>query len=91
MARLSARTLPKAAAVVALWGLASCGTGVVTPPLRSLPPPVFPAATTPETPASAAERAYYARTQETLLSSGLLRTDGGVCVNFHEFPSDSVK
>ena len=77
MARFSARKLPRAAVLAALWGLASCGNGAVTaPPPRPIAAPVEPVLV-PETPASAAERAYYAQTQETLLSSGLLRTDGG--------------
>ncbi len=61
-----------------LWGLAACGGADITPPtLPRLPPPTFPVVAVPDTPASAAERAYYAQTQDTLLASGLLRTDGG--------------
>ena len=43
---------------------------------RPRPAPVAPAAV-PETPDSAAARAYYAQVQQALLSQGLLRTDGG--------------
>lgn len=67
-------------AFVALAALAGCGGGrAEVPPvsLNPLPPPTLPVAAPPETAASAAERVYYAQTQETLLSSGLLRTDGG--------------
>ena len=43
-------------------------------PVVALPPdPVM----TPETPASAAARAYFAQVQQGLLGQGLLRTDGG--------------
>jgi hypothetical protein len=63
------------AALVALIGLGGCG-GLGSPPTlpATLPPPLQTPGQTPE---SAAEVAYYAQTQETLLSSGLLRTDGG--------------
>ncbi len=72
------RWLPAVVAFVTLTGLVACGSGGRIPvaPNRS-PPPVLLPVTAPETAASAAERAYYAQTQETLLSSGLLRTDGG--------------
>lgn len=77
---LCPRRLRAQVAFVALTALVACGGGPGSNepvPLRLLLPPSFPEAVRPETPASAAERAYYARTQETLLSSGLLRTDGG--------------
>lgn len=78
MAKFRVRKLPQAVLFATLWGLVSCGDGAVTTPSpRPLPSPERPAATAPDSPASLAERAYYAQTQETLLSSGLLRTDGG--------------
>ncbi|MBL4926725.1 DUF2927 domain-containing protein [Fuscibacter oryzae] len=55
----------------------------VTPPAgRNVTPPARPIAQTPpanapDTPASAAARAYYGQVQQALLSQGLLRTDGG--------------
>lgn len=45
------------------------------PPQRPSAP--SPAANLPDTPASAAARAYYGQVQQALLSQGLLRTDGG--------------
>ncbi len=61
-------------ALAVLLGLAGCDPA---PPVAR-PPPVIVAAPIPvETAASRSERAYYAQTQQTLLSSGLLRTDGG--------------
>ena len=47
----------------------------VTPPAR----PILqsPPTNAPDTPASAAARAYYGQVQQALLSQGLLRTDGG--------------
>lgn len=56
--------------------LAACGqSGTLYPPLRVLPPPTLEVAA--ETPASAAERVHFAAVQDSLLSTGLLRTDGG--------------
>ena len=49
--------------------------GGITPPSR--PVSQTPPATAPDTPASAAARAYYGQVQQALLSQGLLRTDGG--------------
>jgi len=62
------------AAALALSG------GEARAPGRSPPPqarPDRPAPVTPETPESAAARAYYAQVQQALLSQGLLRSDGG--------------
>lgn len=71
--------LIQSSAVAVLWALSACGAGTVfkPPALQTLPPPTLPQVNLPETAASAAERAYYLQTQETLLASGLLRTDGG--------------
>lgn len=80
MSLQGSRRLPVIVALAALTGLAACGSAFVPSdpvPLDRLPPPRFPDVPVPESAASAAERAYYAQTQETLLSSGLLRTDGG--------------
>ncbi len=69
--------LLQGAALTALCLLVACGSdGFTAPPLVRLPPVVMPPVTA-ETASSAAERVYYAQTQETLLASGLLRTDGG--------------
>ncbi|MFT4151031.1 MAG: DUF2927 domain-containing protein [Paracoccaceae bacterium] len=59
--------------------LAGCVTTPVAMAPRMAPPPNRPdqVIAVPETPASAAARAYYAQVQQSLLSQGLLRTDGG--------------
>jgi predicted small lipoprotein YifL len=74
-----ARRLFESFALMALFGLAACGAADLSTGTLPIPPaPVtLPIEPLPETPASAAEAAYYAQTQQTLLSSGLLRTDGG--------------
>ena len=67
-----------AAALVAAAMLSACEAPKV--PLAEAPsPPPAPVAAppSPETAASAAIRAYYAEVQSSLLSQGLLRTDGG--------------
>lgn len=62
-----------------LVAIAACGPPPsLYPPLRLLPAPDLTLPAPPETPASAAERADYARIQATLLRAGLLRTDGGL-------------
>ena len=72
-----ARRLLQGAGLTALCLLMACGgDGYTALPLARLPPVVMPPVTA-ETASSAAERVYYAQTQETLLASGLLRTDGG--------------
>ena len=66
-----------ALAAVLLAGCAAPGgraRAVQTPPPAS---DLSPVAQTPETPESAAARAYYAQVQQALLSNGLMRTDGG--------------
>ena len=64
-------------AALALLGCVEAPPPGVKPtprPVMALPPaPVV----TPETPASASARAYYAEVQRGLLGQGLLRTDGG--------------
>lgn len=64
-----------ALALTLLAHLSACNSYLTpgAPPLPRLAPALAPA----DTPASAAERGYYAATQTTLLASGLLRTDGG--------------
>ncbi len=61
--------------------LAGCVAEAPTRPATSAPPRARPALppqiTAPTTPASAAVRAYYTQVQQSLLSQGLLRTDGG--------------
>ena len=60
--------------------LAGCATPVASPRPAPSPAPMPglpPAPTAPETPDSAAARAYYGQVQQALLSQGLLRTDGG--------------
>lgn len=71
------RTLP---AFVAAFALASCGAQDMRGTARAVATPrpmAAPAPMTPETPQSAAARAYYGQVQQALLSQGLLRTDGG--------------
>jgi hypothetical protein len=63
-----------------LTALALAGALVACTPLPVEPPPApipVAAAPPPETPQSAAMRAYFAQVQTTLLSRGLLRTDTG--------------
>lgn len=67
-----------------LWGLAACAVSPAPSapqaPAAPAPAPVVQAAVpTPsrETPRSAQARAYYAQVQQSLLSQGMLRTDGG--------------
>lgn len=67
---------PSLGAALALAGavlLSACTTAA--PP--KAPPPVAAPAPPPETAQSAAMRRYFAQVQATLLSRGLLRTDGG--------------
>ena len=68
-----------AAAALAL--VAGCAIGTQSPAPNSPPPrarPEVPAPiSAPDTGQSAAMRAYYAQVQQSLLSQGLLRTDGG--------------
>ncbi|VDC31352.1 DUF2927 domain-containing protein [Pseudogemmobacter humi] len=77
-ARPLLNTWPAAALLAA--GLSACVPAgapdqarIPAPPPR----PERPAAPAADTPRSAAARAYYAEVQRTLLSQGLLRTDGG--------------
>lgn len=68
-----------AAILAAALMLAACDTPQVVPPAP--PAPAVPVIAPPppaETAASAAMRSYYAEVQSSLLSQGLLRTDGGV-------------
>lgn len=62
------------AAALALSGCEATAPGPSPPPQAR---PDRPAPVTPETPESAAARAYYAQVQQALLSQGLLRSDGG--------------
>lgn len=77
-ARISQRLMPgNRAGVLPFLALplllGACVPGPSPGPQDRPPADAAPA----ETPESAAERAYYARTQASLLSAGLLRTDGG--------------
>ena len=67
--------LPALAAALALAACQSTVPGPLAQP-RPRPAQVAPAVV-PDTPDSAAARAYYAQVQQALLSQGLLRTDGG--------------
>lgn len=69
--------LPAAALLAA--GLSACVPAAPDLPRIAAPPPrpERPVAPAADTPRSAAARAYYAEVQRTLLSQGLLRTDGG--------------
>ncbi|MCB6178174.1 DUF2927 domain-containing protein [Rhodobacter sp. Har01] len=68
---------PLAAVLAAALALSAC-VSLVPPPPGPAPGPVpGPAAPQPETAKSAAARAYFAKVQASLLSQGLLRTDGG--------------
>lgn len=64
------------AAALALAG-ALLISACTSAPVAVAPPPVVVAPSPPETPQSAAMRAYFAQVQANLLSRGLLRTDGG--------------
>lgn len=70
----------KIMAAAALLSQMGCAPEPVSSPARSSIPKARPAPVTisaPQTPASAAARAYFAQVQQSLLSQGLLRTDGG--------------
>lgn len=72
--------LPLWPATLLVAGLSACVSSGGQAPQRIGPPPPrppVPVVVTPETPKSAAARAYYAQVQNSLLSQGLLRTDGG--------------
>lgn len=72
-------------ATVVLAALSACAElGILGTGLAPMPQPT-PAALPADTPRSAAARAYYAQVQTTLLSQGLLRTDGGG----HDTPFDA--
>lgn len=74
---MTLRLRPLSLTLAAALALSGCEA---TAPGRSPPPqarPDRPAPVTPETPESAAARAYYAQVQQALLSQGLLRSDGG--------------
>ena len=76
LARLRARA---ATVMVAALVLAGCDPTVTQVVVR-VPAPqaeLGPALPQPDTPQSAAARAYYAQVQQSLLSQGLLRTDSG--------------
>ncbi len=68
----SLKALIAGAACLALFGCVTTIPGPVGPPD---PAPALPAAA--PTPKSAAAMMYYAQVQQTLLSQGLMRTDGG--------------
>ncbi len=67
------RRWPGIPLLMAALALAGCVPAAAPPP----PPPPRPAAPPPPSPASIAARAHYAQVQQTLLSRGLLRSDGG--------------
>lgn len=72
--------LPRSLAALSLAVLTACvpATGPApVAPVRAPTPASLAPAPLPETPASSAARAHYARLQAQLLSQGLLRTDGG--------------
>lgn len=74
------RGLGKGLGGLALMALAGCVAPATGPaPPRGAPPPERPAMlpAVPPSPASGEARAYYAKVQASLLSQGLLRTDGG--------------
>ena len=69
--------LPTATALLAAsLGLAACDSPDL-PAVQPPPPIAAPTPPPPETAASAALRTYFAEVQSSLLSQGLLRTDGG--------------
>ena len=73
-----ANWLTRLPALVAALALAACQSSAPGPVVQPQPRPVAPApAALPDSPESAAARAYYAQVQQALLSQGLLRTDGG--------------
>ena len=80
MPRIAAFLRPVAATLlVAVLALAGCDAAAPRPSARpdAAGPATLPVPATPETPASAEARAYYAQVQQSLLSQGLLRTDTG--------------
>lgn len=80
MTQKTARLSPLALLSAAALALAGCGIGTDGASTRAVAvrhPVAVPAPVTPETPQSAAARAYYGQVQQALLSQGLLRTDGG--------------
>lgn len=70
-----AHVLRALSAVAACVALAACDVPLPTTPDNTGPAPI--SAPLPETAKSASARAYYAQVQQSLLSQGLLRTDGG--------------
>ncbi len=73
-----ATVLNRVSALVAALALAACQSTTPGPVSQPRPRPNAPVAVAvPETPESAAARAYYAQVQQSLLAQGLLRTDGG--------------
>ncbi len=66
-------------AALAFGGLSACVTPTPAPPRINAPParPEIAAPVVQASPASEAARVYYAQVQQSLLSQGLLRTDGG--------------
>jgi hypothetical protein len=73
-----AKGLNRLPALVAALALAACQSTAPGPMAQPRPRPAAPAPdAVPESPESAATRAYYAQVQQALLSQGLLRTDGG--------------
>ena len=73
-----ATVLNRVSALVAALALAACQSTAPGPVSQPRPRPNAPVAVAvPETPESAAARAYYAQVQQSLLAQGLLRTDGG--------------
>jgi hypothetical protein len=82
MARWRAKLGAGHAGAIALAAvlLAGCAAPSGSPRAVQTPPTaseLSPVVQTPETPESAAARAYYAQVQQALLSTGLMRTDGG--------------
>jgi len=75
------RTDPSRRSVAALLAaallLGACDGPPVAPLAHPVPPVPIVAPPPPETAAAAAIRSYYAEVQSSLLSQGLLRTDGG--------------
>lgn len=80
MTQTTARFSPFALLTSAALVLAGCGVGTDGGATRAVAVPhpmAAPVVAAPETPQSAAARAYYGQVQQALLSQGLLRTDGG--------------
>ena len=71
------RQVMGAAVLAASLAVTGCGTALRSPATPTEPAVVAAAPPTPETAASAAMRGYFAQVQMSLLSQGLLRTDGG--------------